>query len=339
MELEQKTLGELLSDPKIRPIAKDAIRNRDLSTEEVWDKTPDQLRDEHFFSGEIAKGFRRLFKAADTGDWYYPLYTEAECAEDEARRGVNIVWFPSDAPEADERPFILVVPGGGFVNVWNLTEGWPIAEKFNRCGYHAFILTYQVDGEEKLLDKNMGDFARALQLIREKEAHFHLHADRYITCGFSAGGTLICLWNTEKGYPAYNLAKPQASFPVYAFVSMRFASAGFDMKDYTEEDLKDDMRLYGCPFPEAIETAYESPEHADYFPPCAIFATAGDDLVNPEHSRVLARALEALHIPCRLEIGPEGGHGFADGTGMCMEGWPKRAIEWYESLEGGAERA
>ena len=60
---------------------------------------------------------------------------------------------------------------------------------------------------------------------------------------------------------------------------------------------------------------------------------AGDELVNPEHSRMLARKLEALHIPCRLEIGPDGGHGFADGSGMCMAGWTKRAVDWYESLQ------
>ena len=333
MSVKNRTLGELLSDPRIRPVAADAIRNRDLSGEDLWNMTPAQLKEEHVFYGDVAAGFQRLFDAADTGDWYYPLYSEAECAEDGARRGVNMVWFPSGAPEADERPFILVVPGGGFVNVWNLTEGWPIAAQFNSCGYHAFILTYQVDGEERLLEKNMGDFARALQVIREKEAHFHLRADRYITCGFSAGGTLICQWNTEKGYPAFNLPKPQASFPVYPFISMKFEASGFNPEDYTEEDLKDDIRLYGCPFQEAMETAYEIPEHAKGFPPCAVFATAGDELVNPEHSRILARTLEKHGIPCRLEIGPEGGHGFADGTGTCMEGWTKRAAEWYESLQ------
>ena len=47
---------------------------------------------------------------------------------------------------------------------------------------------------------------------------------------------------------------------------------------------------------------------------------------------MLARALEALEIPCRLEIGPEGGHGFADGSGTCMAGWTERAIRWFESL-------
>ena len=63
------------------------------------------------------------------------------------------------------------------------------------------------------------------------------------------------------------------------------------------------------------------------------FLAAQDELVDPEHSRLLARALEQAGIPCRLEIGPTGGHGFADGTGMCMDGWTKRAIDWYEHLE------
>ena len=278
MTEEKKTLGELLSDPRIGKIAPDAIRNRDLSREESWNKTPQELLDEHFFFGDIGRGFRRLFDAAETGDWYYPLYSEAECAEDEARRNVNMVWLPSDAQGADERPFILLVPGGGFVNVWNLTEGWPVAAQFNSEGYHVFIVTYQVDGEERLLEKNMVDMARALQLIREKEKHFHVQAGRYITCGFSAGGMLICLWNTEMGYPAFNLPKPQASFPIYPFVSLRLAEEECE-EENPEEDEREDMRLYGCPFTEAMEKAYESPEHAEGFPPCAIFVMAGDDLL------------------------------------------------------------
>ena len=55
--------------------------------------------------------------------------------------------------------------------------------------------------------------------------------------------------------------------------------------------------------------------------------------MNPENSREFKRQLDALGIPAVLEIGKKGGHGFADGTGMCMEGWPQRAIEWYEGLK------
>ncbi len=326
MAYENETLGALLSDPRIAPIAAEAIRNRNLKEEPLWNKTLVQIRSEHFFTSDIGRGIERLYHAAETGAWYYPLYTEKECAEEAARKGASIIWFPSDDPAADERPFIFLVPGGGFVNVWNLTEGWPIAEQFNRWGYHVFILTYQVDGTEKLLEKNMTDFARAMGFIRDNEARFRVKGDRYITCGFSAGGYLVCLWNTKMGYAAYSFSKPRAVFPVYPVTSLK------ERIRYGSSDLASAIRLYGCSLEEAAQMEYEIPEHAEGFPPCALFLAAGDELVNPEHSRLLAAALDRLHIPCMLEIGASGGHGFADGSGMCMAGWTKRAVSWYEAI-------
>lgn len=82
---------------------------------------------------------------------------------------------------------------------------------------------------------------------------------------------------------------------------------------------------------EECNSCFEIPMHVEGFPKTAIFVANEDELVDPEHSRMLARALDEANIPCRLEVGPTGGHGFADGGGMCMEGWPKRAIEWFEA--------
>ncbi len=318
-------LGEVLGDPRIRLIAADAIRKKDIREDEIWNKTLAQLREDHF-GGDLRHGFDRLFSAAESGKWYYPLYSGVECRESPPREGTNLVWFPSPDPGAAERPYILLVPGGGFVNVWNLTEGWPVAAQFNDLGYHVFILTYQVEGGPCRLGREMEDFARAITLIRSREKEFGVRWDSYITCGFSAGGYLICLWNTGMGYPAFGLAAPQASFPVYPVVSLR------ESIRYEEPDPEWDTRLYGRPATEAVGMEYEIPEHAEGFPPCAIFLAAGDDLVDPEHSKMLDKALTALHIPCRLEIGPTGGHGFADGSGMCMAGWTERAVKWYESL-------
>ena len=153
---ERKTLGELLSDPLIGKIAPDAIRNMDLSKDEKWGKSLEQLRKD-CFGGDLAAGFETLFRAAGSGEWYYPLYSEAECAEDEGRRGTNLVRLPSCAEDAGSRPYILLVPGGGFCNVWNLTEGWPVAAQFNRLGYNVFVLTYQVAAGDRLLDREMDD--------------------------------------------------------------------------------------------------------------------------------------------------------------------------------------
>ena len=329
---ERKTLKELLTDPLIAKIAPDAIRFMDLSKEDLWEKSLEQLRKE-CFGGDLAAGFERLFEAARSGEWYYPLYTEEECAENADRKGTNLVWMPSDVEGADSRPFILLVPGGGFVNVWNLTEGWPVAAQFNRLGYHVFILTYQVAGRDHLLEQEMNDFARALCLIRDRADRFRVDWQRYITCGFSAGGYLVCLWNVpEKGYVSHDMPKPQAVFPVYPVVSWKQLIRYTKAED-EEEDAEFNEALFGCDIVTAANSAFEIPDHTEEFPPCAIFVAGGDELVNPENSRLLHQALERNGIPCRLEVGPSGGHGFADGTGMCMAGWTERAVRWYEGLQ------
>ena len=329
---ERKTLKELLTDPLIAKIAPDAIRFMDLSKEDLWEKSLEQLRKE-CFGGDLAAGFERLFEAARSGEWYYPLYTEEECAENADRKGTNLVWMPSGVEGADSRPFILLVPGGGFVNVWNLTEGWPVAAQFNRLGYHVFILTYQVAGRDHLLEQEMNDFARALCLIRDRAVSFRVDWQRYITCGFSAGGYLVCLWNVpEKGYASHGMPKPQAVFPVYPVVSWKQLIRYTKAED-EEEDAEFNEALFGCDIVTAANSAFEIPDHTEEFPPCAIFVAGGDELVNPENSRLLHQALERNGIPCRLEVGPSGGHGFADGTGMCMAGWTERAVRWYEGLQ------
>ncbi|MBR4360911.1 MAG: alpha/beta hydrolase [Clostridia bacterium] len=335
---ERKTLRELLSDPLIEKIAPDAIRNMDLSKDEKWEKSLAQLRQDGF-GGDLAAGFDTLFRAAKRGKWYYPLYTEAECEEDAGRKGANLVWLPSQAEDAGSRPYILLVPGGGFVNVWNLTEGWPVAAQFNRLGYNVFVLTYQVAVDDHLLEREMGDFARAIALIRDGADTFNVDWKRYITCGFSAGGYLVCLWNVpEKGFAFHGLPKPQAVFPVYPAVSWKLNRQDWEEEADGEDD-GSDFALFGCDIETAIHSPFEIPDHAECFPPCAVFLTKTDELVNPEHSRLLQRALQRHGIPCRLEAGPSSGHGFADGTGMCMAGWIERAVRWYEELSGTAPAA
>ncbi|MCR4590048.1 MAG: alpha/beta hydrolase [Lachnospiraceae bacterium] len=325
---ENKTLKSILEDPVIAEISVDAISKWDLSKEDFYNWTLQEIGEKKGW-WNLERGFTRLFDIASRGKYYFKLYSEEEFVNAPQKKNTNIVFFPSDDPSADNRPFVLLVPGGGFVNVWNLTEGWPVARIFNERGYHVVILTYQICIEASAV-RAMDDIARAMEIIRSHKDSFHLNPDFYITCGFSAGGYVICLWNTEKGYCAFGLSKPQACFPIYPVTSYRI----MDSEEWEEGEDKDEMARgsVGCTMKEACDSCFEIPLHAEGFPPTAIFVAAEDELVDPDHSRKLAEALENMGIPCRLEVGPTGGHGFADGVGMCMEGWPYRAIEWYEQL-------
>ena len=55
------TLGELLSDAKIAPVAKDAIRGRDLKREDVWSMPLARLR-EGYFASDLEAGFEAVRK-------------------------------------------------------------------------------------------------------------------------------------------------------------------------------------------------------------------------------------------------------------------------------------
>ena len=327
--LKDRTLRSILEDPILADIAPDAISKRDLTTEEFYNWTLQEIADRMGW-WSLERGFARLYKAAAVGNYYFKLYSAEECADAPEKENTNFVYFPSDDPAADGRPFILLGPGGGFYNVWNLTEGWPVAQQFNELGYHVFILTYQVDINGAAVNA-MDDIARAIEIIASRRDEFRVDPDRYITCGFSAGGYIVCLWNTEKGYAAFDLPKPEACFPIYPVTSYRI----LDADEWEEWESKDGFARFGlgCTMQEACNSCFEIPLHVEGFPPTAIFVTETDEMVDPEHSRQLARALTDAGIPCRLEVGESGGHGFADGTGMCMEGWTARAVQWYEQLK------
>ena len=323
-DLSERTLGSLLEEPSIRAIAPFAIKCMDLPAQPMYGKTLARLRQEGFGGGNLERGFRRLLRAAQTEDWFLPLY---EGAAEPEKRDCSLLWFPSEDPKADERPFILLIPGGGFVNVWNLNEGWPMADHFNAGGYHAFVLTYRVGEKEGTLDKEMDDVARALRLIAANACRFHVRPDRYVTCGFSAGGYITCLWSTRgKGWAAHGLPRPMAMLPVYPVVSFRQLQKDRD----GDPDLA--KGLFYTDLAHAVNEDYEIPEHVEGFPPCHLFLAAEDTLVPPVHSRLLKAALDEAGIPCCMEMGPTGGHGFADGEGSCMEGWPERAMAWLQTL-------
>ena len=61
------TLADVLNDPRIRPVAADAIRDMDLSQEEWWQWTFQQIEEVHF-GGSLKAGFTRLFEAAESGN-------------------------------------------------------------------------------------------------------------------------------------------------------------------------------------------------------------------------------------------------------------------------------
>lgn len=81
---------------------------------------------------------------------------------------------------------VLIMPGGGYGGRATDHEGYQIAERCNRAGYHAFILQYRVS--PNVHPAPLLDASRALRLIRAHATEWGVVPDQIAVMGFSAGG-------------------------------------------------------------------------------------------------------------------------------------------------------
>ena len=303
----QMSLPELMAVSKLAPVKDQFVTKMDFSR--FGDMSMDEIgAQEGWNVKSFVGGMNAILQQSTEAHWFERGYSAKEIAECPAKANVNLVYLESYVPGADDRPYALIVPGGGYFNVWNMSEGWPIAAHLNRLGYHAFVLNYRVGRDESKFPDQLEDYAAAMKLIRDNHYWYRVKWDNYFTTGFSAGGHLVVTWGMKQyGYAKYGMPKPKCIFPVYAPIAW--------------------PRVY-----EETAHYWEDPANAVDYPPCYIAHAEGDRLVDPENARTLKRVLDANGIPAALEIGPEGGHGFAEGTGMCMDGWIDRAVAFMEGL-------
>ena len=329
MFTKEMSVKEILADPEIQEFVPGMVVNWDISKNYPYYDLPleEAYQKEGGWNYEsLLSGMNKLLAEKRKGNGLIQLYTDEEIQADPKKAEARMVWFPSDDPKASEKPYIIVVPGGGYVNVWNISEGYPIAAHFNQLGFHAFILTYRVVGP-KLLPAPTEDFAQALKVIKNHQEYFGVQWDNYLATGFSAGAHLISTWGMDNhGYSTYGMPKPAALFPIYAPISWKLCLEDEDHDGFA-------ISAIGMTVKEAAASDWNIDEHVENFPPSYIVCTEDDELVNPEHSRRLKRALDAAGVPAELEIGARGHHGFGEGRDADTWGWIERAAAFYEKVK------
>ena len=115
----------------------------------------------------MAEGVEYLIERAEKGRYLYPVYSEKEIEETPAKKDVNVMHFPAeDRAKAKSRPYIIDCPGGAYLNVCSLCEGYPIAKVFNRLGYDVFVVNYRVN-ERNIMPKPLDDLAACIRFAME----------------------------------------------------------------------------------------------------------------------------------------------------------------------------
>lgn len=211
--------------------------------------------------------------------------------------------------DAQIRPAMLVVPGGGYCMVCP-HEGEIIAKEFYERGMNAFVLTYTTDitMSVPLKRQPMEDLSRALRLIRKNSGEYGIDPERIAICGFSAGGHVcasVCTHFADiiEENPAY---APFSNRPDAAILSYPVITSG----KYTHQPSMDALMGYD-PSEEEKEYYCLEKQVSEQTPPCFLWQTAEDGLVPVENSYLFAESLKAHGVPFAHYVFPYGGHGLS----------------------------
>lgn len=141
---------------------------------------------------------------------FYDIYTEAEKQAEPSRKDTGMFFFRGQ-PGA---PFAVIAPGGGFVYVGSLHEGFPYAVEISNRGYNAFVLKYRAGQGGRVATE---DLAAAISYIFRNAAALGVRTDGYSLWGSSAGARMAAAVGSHgtAGFGGADLPRPSAIVTLY----------------------------------------------------------------------------------------------------------------------------
>ncbi len=216
-------------------------------------------------------------------------------------------------------PAIIIFPGGGYANLAE-HEGRPVAERFNKLGFQAFVLKYRIAPAK--FPAPMQDAFRAVKLVRHNAAEWNVKPNQVAVCGFSAGGhlcastgTMFDLIDASAGDTAdIQPQRPDAMILCYPVITFEPAT-GHRISG---------INLFGEKLGEMDQVMDLCSLVSAKTPPAFIWHTADDSVVPVYSSMMFADAMQKSGRSWGLHVFPHGPHGL----GIAPE-WPDVSV-WPE---------
>jgi len=227
---------------------------------------------------------------------------------------------------------VIICPGGGYSNLAMGYEGTEVAQRFNESGISAFVLKYRIPNDETMISKEIGplqDAQRALLIVRSRAAEWGIDPKRIGIMGFSAGGHLAATAGThfQKNYidnPDHISLRPDFMLLIYPVISFKAPIAHMGSAN----------NLIGPnPSQEQIKEFSNEMQVTDLTPPAFLVHAKDDNVVPYANSLVFAEALKNHHIPVKVFLYEQGGHGFGMTNHTSQQRWMDLCIEWVASLK------
>jgi acetyl esterase/lipase len=221
------------------------------------------------------------------------------------------------APKANNSGAAVVVfPGGGYQILAIDLEGTEVCTWLNSIGVNCVLVKYRVpdSGPYPKSSAALQDAQRAVGMVREHAAEWHIDPHRIGVLGFSAGAHLSAALSTH-----------------------------FDQRLYTPVDAADklscrpDFAVIVYPGYLAIEEKgmETNPDiHPTADTPPSFIVQAEDDPVHVENAVNYFMQLKNAKVPAELHIYSQGGHGYGlRRTALPVTTWPQRVEDWFRTIK------
>jgi acetyl esterase/lipase len=240
----------------------------------------------------------------------------------------TLTYYPANGRGAGTA--VIVVPGGGYVNLAMNHEGRQVANWLNSLGVSALVLKHRL-GPRYRHPIELGDAQRAIRLVRSRASEFGTTPERIGMLGFSAGGHLAATAGThfDAGKPdaadSIDRVSSRPSFLVLAYPVI------LSRAPYAHQGSFNAL-LGANPDPALLDDLSLDQRVTKETPPTFLFHTNADTGVPAENSVQFYLALRKAGVPAEIHIFQPGAHGVGLGMGdAVLEAWPPLLSTWLRN--------
>lgn len=229
--------------------------------------------------------------------------------------------------EKEQRPAVIVFPGGGYSWLATNHEGRQVANWLNSMGITAFVLRYRL-GPKYHHPVELWDAQRAIRTVRARAGEFGVIPDKIGILGFSAGGHLASTAETHfdagdaTAKDAIDRVSSRPDFAILAYPVISLV-APYSHSGSRESLLGKDAK------PELVKELSNESQVTKETPPTFVWSTSTDDAVPPENSVAFYLALQKAGVSAELHIFAKAPHGVGlDLRDPSVGLWSELVLEW-----------
>lgn len=212
---------------------------------------------------------------------------------------------------------ILSCPGGGYVDVWDKTEGYSLADWYNEMGIVYAVLKYRLPNGHR--EVPLDDVQQAMRILRGMAGEYGF---KWLGVqGNSAGGHLASMASTHY---VDSDTRPDFTVLYYPVITLEASRTHAGTRRY----------LLGPNPSQELVDSYSNEKCVSQDTPCAFIMHSSDDgLVPVSNSVSYYEALVEHGVKnCSMYIMPEGGHGWTDRQFHYRSAWMAALEAWLDKL-------